>query len=60
MLGGVKRKMTVIHIERVDPATRNEFKAVCARKGTTMREAILEFIAREIEKEQRRQKQLHT
>lgn len=60
MLGGMKKPMTVIHIERVDAAIRNEFKAICARKGITMREAILEFIDREIEKEQRRQKQIHT
>lgn len=48
--------MTAITLKQVDAQLRNEFKAVCARRGVTMREVILELIRKEVEKDKRSQK----
>jgi predicted transposase YdaD len=41
---------TIIHIANVDVALRNEFKALCARKGLSMREVLLRFIVSEVKR----------
>ncbi len=46
-----KKKLTVIHLEKIDPELRNHFKAICARKGVTMRDELIRLIEREVEKD---------
>jgi plasmid stability protein len=43
--------MKTIMIKNVPEQLRNEFKAICARKGSTMSAEILKFIKQVVEKE---------
>ena len=42
--------MISLNLRNIPLELRNQFKAVCAAKGKTMTEAIIEFMRREVEK----------
>ena len=39
-----KKKTTVILVRGVDPKLRDQFKAVCAKKGLSMKSVLLNYI----------------
>jgi hypothetical protein len=39
-----KKKTTVILVRGVDPKLRDKFKAICAKKGQSMKSVLLTFI----------------
>jgi len=43
--------MKTIMIKNVPEQLRNEFKAICVRKGSTMSKELLKFIKQVVEKE---------
>lgn len=45
--------MKTITIKNVPEQLRNEFKAICFRKGSTMSKELLKFVEKVVEKEQR-------
>ena len=42
--------MAVMTLRDVSDKLRNDFKAVCAKKGVTMKDEILRFMKEEVEK----------
>ncbi len=46
--------MAQLIIKDIPDTLRNEFKAICAKKGTTMKAEIIKFIEEEVEKAARK------
>jgi len=42
--------MAQLIIKDIPDVLRNDFKAICAKKGTTMKAEIIKFIRKEVEK----------
>ncbi len=42
--------MAVVYIKNVPDELRNKFKASCAEKGSNMREELLKYMKKEVEK----------
>ena len=40
----MKKDVTVITLRDIDKKIRNNFKAACAKKGTTMKDEIVQFM----------------
>lgn len=45
------RKLTTLYIKDIPRELKRQFKAVCARRGTTMKAALLKFMLQQVEEE---------